>query len=292
MERFTPFVPRMGGSFSKGHGGTVAVIGGSSEYTGAPFFAAAAVLRLGGDLSHIFCPPSASGPIKSYLPDLIVHPLLPEQSSPASIHSTVECVLHRSRPVQSFVLGPGLGRGEAASSFASSFLRAVRSSGRPIVIDADAISVVGREPLLVRGFGNILITPNVQELARLRRWLGLSSNADIRLVAESLGGVTVMAKGESDVVSDGRQSIVFGHRGIPLHVGGQGDILAGALGLFCAWAPRNYIAATSAASEVVRAAAAAAFRRMGRETIASDILAELGRVVPKSWSACCDAASI
>ena len=30
----------------------------------------------GGDLSHVFCPISAAGVIKTYSPDLIVHPLL------------------------------------------------------------------------------------------------------------------------------------------------------------------------------------------------------------------------
>ena len=30
----------------------------------------------GGDLSHVFCPVTAAGVIKTYSPDLIVHPLL------------------------------------------------------------------------------------------------------------------------------------------------------------------------------------------------------------------------
>lgn len=46
------------------------------RYTGAPFFAAYTALRLGADLSHVFCTEAAGVPIKSYSPDLIVHPML------------------------------------------------------------------------------------------------------------------------------------------------------------------------------------------------------------------------
>jgi len=81
----------------------VGVIGGCLEYTGAPYFAAISAMKLvserlfktsvitdemtphqlsqGADLSHIFCETSAAVPIKSYSPDLIVHPVLPSTSS-------------------------------------------------------------------------------------------------------------------------------------------------------------------------------------------------------------------
>jgi hypothetical protein len=33
----------------------------------------------GADLSHVICSPTAAGPIKTYSPDLIVHPILREE---------------------------------------------------------------------------------------------------------------------------------------------------------------------------------------------------------------------
>lgn len=53
-------------------------MGGSKEYTGAPFYVGAAALRSGADIVHVFCPEDASIPIKSYSPELIVHPILAE----------------------------------------------------------------------------------------------------------------------------------------------------------------------------------------------------------------------
>lgn len=51
-------------------------MGGSKEYTGAPYYAAMSSLRVGADLSYVYCPEEASIPIKSYSPELIVLPYL------------------------------------------------------------------------------------------------------------------------------------------------------------------------------------------------------------------------
>ena len=59
----------------KGDNGRIAVIGGSFEFTGAPFYSAISSLKVGGDLAHIFCSKSASSAIKSYSPEIIVHPV-------------------------------------------------------------------------------------------------------------------------------------------------------------------------------------------------------------------------
>eukprot|EP00850_Spirogloea_muscicola_P027073 SM015298S01687 [mRNA] locus=s15298:34:297:- [translate_table: standard] len=69
-------MPDLGGGAHKGQSGKVAVVGGCREYTGAPFFAAMAALKLGADLSHVFCAAAAAPVIKAYSPELIVHPVL------------------------------------------------------------------------------------------------------------------------------------------------------------------------------------------------------------------------
>lgn len=68
--------PPLDYSNRKGSHGRLGVIGGSDSYTGAPYFAATSSLLLGSDLVSIITTPSASIPIKSYSPDLIVHPVL------------------------------------------------------------------------------------------------------------------------------------------------------------------------------------------------------------------------
>lgn len=70
--------PSLDPSKHKGQAGKVAVIGGCREYTGAPYFSAISALKIGADLSHIFCTKDAAPVIKGYSPELIVHPILEE----------------------------------------------------------------------------------------------------------------------------------------------------------------------------------------------------------------------
>jgi len=79
VEQVRLFVPRLTQELRKGSCGKIGVVGGSFEYTGAPYFAAITALRMGADLSHIFCTSGAAVAIKSYSPEIIVHPLLPNQ---------------------------------------------------------------------------------------------------------------------------------------------------------------------------------------------------------------------
>ena len=69
-------IPKLTEARYKGQNGKIGVIGGSFEYTGAPFYAAQSALYAGADISHIFCPQEAAIPIKCYSPEIIVHPTL------------------------------------------------------------------------------------------------------------------------------------------------------------------------------------------------------------------------
>jgi NAD(P)H-hydrate repair Nnr-like enzyme with NAD(P)H-hydrate dehydratase domain len=53
-------VPPLLASAHKGQGGRVGVFGGSSDYTGAPYFAAASTLRVGADLAYVLTADSAA----------------------------------------------------------------------------------------------------------------------------------------------------------------------------------------------------------------------------------------
>ena len=76
-------LPTLGKARRKGQNGRLGVIGGSIEFTGAPYFSSMAqlcgvniLINQGGDLSYIITTPEASTPIKCYSPDLIVYPYL------------------------------------------------------------------------------------------------------------------------------------------------------------------------------------------------------------------------
>lgn len=284
MEAFTKFVPALTFKSYKGQLGKVGIIGGCLEYTGAPFFSGASVLRLGGELSHIFCAKSAAVPIKSYSPEQIVHPYLPDPGETSLIDTAIQDVLKWSPAIHSFVIGPGMGRDPATLSFAEKFIEKAKSLEKPLVIDGDALFLVSQKPDIVKGCSRFILTPNGGEFMRLQDSLGLPRTATCLELASALGGVTVFAKGRFDVVSDGKRQEQFKFRGSPRRVGGQGDITAGAMGLFAAWAPQDYFAAAAATSELVKCAALKAFEKKGRSTITSDIIEEIPSILPMSWS--------
>lgn len=74
-------VPKLSDCKHKGQYGRIGVVGGSLEYTGAPYFAAISALKIGADLAHVFCQKEAAVVIKSYSPELIVHPLLDSENA-------------------------------------------------------------------------------------------------------------------------------------------------------------------------------------------------------------------
>ena len=71
-------LPALDSECYKGQAGKVGVLGGCAEYSGAPYYAAMSALRTGCDLSHVFCAEGAAPVIKTYSPELIVHPYLHE----------------------------------------------------------------------------------------------------------------------------------------------------------------------------------------------------------------------
>ena len=60
LERARNIVPHLDTDRHKGQAGRIGIVGGSLEYTGAPYFAAISALKVGADLVHVFCPDAAA----------------------------------------------------------------------------------------------------------------------------------------------------------------------------------------------------------------------------------------
>uniref|UniRef100_A0A1I8J3P8 ATP-dependent (S)-NAD(P)H-hydrate dehydratase n=1 Tax=Macrostomum lignano TaxID=282301 RepID=A0A1I8J3P8_9PLAT len=271
-------IPPLSAGSHKGQAGRLCVVGGCREYTGAPYFAAAAALRVGADLAHVICAEAAAPVIKSYSPELIVHPVLDGESASREL----ELWLPRFHAV---LVGPGLGRGECVAG-----------------AEADGLAVVCSRPHLISGAGRVLLTPNIVELGRLRSALCDGDSPDTDEAAESTarrisrslgGGVALLCKGPVDVAvidnDDGNaaasSTLTCSVVGSPRRCGGQGDVLAGLALAFANWcyagpaspaSPHPALLAAFAASALTRRCSAAAFKVNRRAMLASDLLAQIG----------------
>ncbi|TKY54039.1 ATP-dependent (S)-NAD(P)H-hydrate dehydratase [Spatholobus suberectus] len=288
----------------KGQAGNIAVIGGCREYTGAPYFAAISALKIGADLSHVFCTKDAASVIKSYSPELIVHPVLEEsynvgEEYKRSISSKVLAEVDKwMERFDCLVVGPGLGRDPFLLDCVSEIIRHARQSNIPIVIDGDGLFLVTNNIDLVSGYALAVLTPNVNEYKRLVQKVlssevnDVDASQQLQSLAKQIGGVTILRKGNSDLISDGDTVKSVSIYGSPRRCGGQGDILSGSVAVFLSWARQHILAADSnsnlscknptvlgciAGSAILRKAASLAFSNKKRSTVTGDIIECLGK---------------
>lgn len=261
LGRVRQLVPPMLDTFHKGQQGRIAVLGGSEDYTGAPYFSAMASARLGCDMSHVICTPGAASVIKTYSPNLMVHPLMRQSPSPTASQesSTDESadkiasrIIDMLSRLHCLVIGPGLGRDPLMQDTVAKVIEAARKNNIPLVLDADALQVVQKSPGIVKGYKLAVLTPNVVEFGRLCKALGVEEEvakatdsnsgdenkketARVEALARALDGPTIVQKGFHDFISDGKTTLVVDLTGGKKRSGGQGDTLTGSIATFLGW---------------------------------------------------------
>ena len=285
-------IPMLSDDLHKGQSGRIGVVGGSVEYTGAPYFAAISALTVGADLSYVYCSRDSAPIIKGYSPELIVYPYLDAVNAMddfALLLPKLHCV----------VIGPGLGRNDHILATVGGIIDRIKELGIPMVLDADALYFVSKCPEIVRGYTKAILTPNAAEFDRLYAAVYRSEpnrsedpNASVMQLAQTLGNITIVRKGREDIISDGHSVVVCNERGSPRRCGGQGDLLSGSLGTFAFWSHKAFATQTSSADlsrqklsptlvaglgacMLTRRCARLAFSKFGRTTTTTNLISEI-----------------
>ena len=231
--------------------GVVGIAAGSEQYAGAGVLATGAALNGGaGMVRYVGLAPEQ---IRVHYPEVVVH---------------LDTRPHDVR-VQAWVVGPGLCTDDAAVSLLSDVLR----TEVPVIVDADAITLVSRAPGLLRGrAAPTVLTPHDREFARLAGEPGPDRLAAVRRAATDLGA-TVLLKGNATIVADPDGLAYVNPTGTAwLATAGSGDVLSGLIGsLLAAGLPASLAAAAAAYVHGVAGQRAAAD---GPPT-AADVLREL-----------------
>uniref|UniRef100_A0A4W6BW57 ATP-dependent (S)-NAD(P)H-hydrate dehydratase n=1 Tax=Lates calcarifer TaxID=8187 RepID=A0A4W6BW57_LATCA len=276
-------VPPLTSKKHKGQDGRIGIIGGCQDYTGAPYFAAISALKVGADLSHVFCTKDAATVIKSYSPELIVHPVL---DSPNAVEE-IEKWLPR---LHGLVVGPGLGRED--------FLLKTCVYVSFVCFPQDGLWLVTQQPSVIQGYQKGILTPNFMEFTRLYEALHhepMDSSDHQRSVMElsvAMGNLTLVLKGEQDLITDGSKVISCSTEGSGRRCGGQGDLLSGSMGVLAHWAHaastagiirsvNPSVVAAFGACSLTRQCNSQAFQRHGRSTTTSDMIQEIGSAFKK-----------
>lgn len=191
--------------------------------------------------------------------DTLYTPNLPSPSSPEKVRPELDSLLSR---LHVLIVGPGLGREPYMQTFARLALSIARSQGMFVVLDADALWLVGQDVALIKGYRRAVVTPNVVEFKRLSEQVGVDPGTPAGeragMVSRRLGGVTVLQKGATDIVAvdtmgaeadlaasqlggqdaereKAQETVGVDVEGGLKRCGGQGDVLSGTVGTVLAW---------------------------------------------------------
>ncbi|MEV0592080.1 NAD(P)H-hydrate dehydratase [Nonomuraea cavernae] len=214
-------LPRLSNESDKYRRGVLGVAAGSVQYTGAAVLAVGGALRAGAGMVRYVGPGAPVEQVRAHWPEAVITEL--DRPSIGEVGR-----------VQAWVLGPGLGTDDWAHELA----RSVLASDVPVLIDADALTLVARDRSLLRRTAPVLITPHAGELARLTRadrdQIEAARLEHARRAATELG-VTVLLKGSTTVVAEQHRPARVNRTGTSwLATGGTGDVLSGVAGALLA----------------------------------------------------------
>jgi ADP-dependent NAD(P)H-hydrate dehydratase / NAD(P)H-hydrate epimerase len=219
-------VPVPGPADDKYTRGVVGVAAGSSTYPGAGVLCTGSAVRGGSGMVRYAG--SAAEHIRSRWPEAIVTEGKPSEAG----------------RVQAWVVGPGIGTDDAAADL----LRDVLAQDVPVLVDADGLTLLATEKVLVRRrTAPTVLTPHDREFERIAGPVGADRVGAARRAAADLG-VTMLLKGNATVVAEPTGRAYVNTTGTPwLATAGSGDVLSGLGGALLAGGLEPGLAAAVAA---------------------------------------------
>jgi NAD(P)H-hydrate epimerase len=216
----------------KGDFGRVTLVAGSRGKTGAAHLSAIGALRSGAGLVTVATPGSCVPIVASMAPEFMTEPLA-ETEEGTIAPGALDTVLALRHDV--IACGPGLGRGPASGEFVRGLLE---RADVPLVLDADAITVLADEPgpLMGREERDVIITPHPGEMARLVGSSVEEVQANRIQVATDFATthhVYVVLKGHRTLIATPEGHVFINPTGnAGMATGGTGDVLTG---MIAAW---------------------------------------------------------
>ena len=108
----------------------------------------------------------------------------------------------------------------------------------------------------------------------------------LNLFLSRLRGITILQKGEKDQISDGSEYGCVLEESSCRRCGGQGDVVAGVMGVMNLWAQRSSLKETSpcysaalCTSMIVRKASKQAFDEKKRSMTAMDVINKIATII-------------
>jgi len=261
------FMPTRNKSSRKGDNGKVLVVGGSYVYHGAPVLSSLAALRTGTDLVYTAVPKNNVQATRAISPDLIVIPLADAKLTRGSVNKLLGQI---PKDLDSATIGMGLAIQdiEALKILVKSLLN------RDIRLSLDASALVKPILPLIKG-KNVIVTPHSGEFYRLFGEELPSEKKNYAKFIEKVAkkySVTILLKGQSDIISDGKRTFQNSKtESSAMTVGGTGDVLSGIISGLLA-RNRNSLESAAIAAYLNGLCGKYVQKEIGVHMIASDLI--------------------
>lgn len=225
--KIIPRLSRRPQNSHKGNFGKVLVVAGSRGMTGAAFLAAKGALRAGAGLVLVATPKSQQPILAAKLTCAITYSL-PETNQGTLSSGALPQLTGLARNHDVIALGPGISQHPQTVKLVLSILPRFCV---PVVIDADGLNALSRQPGILKKIKTpLILTPHPGEMTRLSGLrVGESINSRIKIATEFAKkyNVIVTLKGYQTIVTDGTR-VYINHTGNPgMATGGSGDVLTG-----------------------------------------------------------------
>lgn len=252
--------------------GRALVIGGSTGYSGAPVLAALACERSGAGVTTLFVPESIYSIAAVKCDGAVVAPAAADCRGCFSAEG-IKDILTVLEKADACLIGPGIRTDDNPSAVVR---EVVKNSPCPVIIDADAITVVGKYPeILESARVPVILTPHEGEFARISGDLQEGRLAAAEKFSKNHENTVLILKGCGTVIADGKVLYVNPTGNPGMAKGGSGDVLAGVL---CALAAQGFDPVTAAkyAAYIHGLAGDIACREAGEYSVTpSDIIANI-----------------
>ncbi|WP_379944664.1 NAD(P)H-hydrate dehydratase [Marinobacter sp. LM1] len=267
--RCKAWLPERPANAHKGLFGHVLVVAGDHGFGGAGIMAAEAASRAGAGLVSLATRPEYVTAALARCPSLMVRGVTHGSDLPG--------LLEKADVV---VCGPGIGQ----SAWGQQMLQQVVASGKPRVLDADALNIMaGRAPAPA---DNHVLTPHPGEAARL---LGCSVQ---EVEADRVGAATrIQKQWQGIALLKGAGTVVATGNGVPgiipggnpgMATGGMGDVLSGILGAFLGQIPSARQAVMASAALHLAAADKAGQNKGYMGLLPADVIEAMPQVLVRS----------
>lgn len=257
----------------KGDYGTICIIGGNYNMSGAVILCAKAAFRAGVGLAMCVLPPSILDRVGSSVIEATYFTGAEKDGFLTLTEVDMDYIISKAKVI---ALGVGMGKSVDGESIISYL---IENSNKPLIIDADGITMLAQiKERLNSAKSKIVITPHVSEMARLTLETTEYINSNKEKVAVEFASqynCIVVLKGHNTVVTDGNR-VYINNTGNPgMASGGSGDVLTGIIGALIAQGYVSYDAAVLG-TYIHGYGGDIAFEKYGNGLIASDILDNIG----------------